>query len=86
MKEIIPHIKDVPAEFRVNGYNYSYNAGCTYCIKCESNLSAITTLIGFAEYNNGLMQIHECKDCFKKQRFHVRSLSFLNTLILLLER
>jgi hypothetical protein len=84
-----PTIKDVPTRYRLRQVG-EYNAGVTRCCKCDTWLSAAVdeknTLLGFAQYDNGLMQIHECRNCFKKQRFHVRELDWLETLVRWLDR
>jgi hypothetical protein len=71
--------KSIPAKFKktITGV---YNAGCTHCIECDTKLS-VHTLFGFARAYNGIIQIHECKKCFTKQYFHVRTQLFLDHLI-----
>ena len=87
MMEERPTIKDVPVKYRIRAVG-TYNAGISRCIKCEAPIGLLHkkfTLIGFAQFNEGLMQIHECPKCFKKQRYHVRTIGALTTLTLLLD-
>jgi hypothetical protein len=78
----------IPKQYRI-GLVGKYNAGCTTCIECDAKLgfNAIkktSTLIGFSRTDIGIMQVHECKKCFMKQYFHIRTQDFLNHLIELL--
>ena len=68
--------------------DYEYNPAILYCPEggCMGRIGwgDRSTLIGFAEYPRGLMQIHECPKCFKKQYFHVSSFDELETIFELL--
>jgi hypothetical protein len=82
-------IQDIPIEYRIPLVG-KYNAGCSRCYSCLEWLGANdaltkTTLIGFAESHGDVMQIHECLQCFKKQRFHVKTKAWLESLLLQFE-
>ena len=77
-------ISDVPMDLRTR-LRGRYNALISECYHCSSKIGVFFgTLIGFSDSNSGLMQIHECQRCFRVQRFHVKSIGMLETLLLAL--
>jgi len=75
-------ILDVPIELRTR-LRGKYNALVSRCYNCGEEIGSwVGTLIGFSDSDMGLMQIHECNKCFRFQKFHVKTIGYLKTLIL----
>lgn len=77
-----PTIMDVPLKYRLT-LQGKYNAKVNWCVECDEYFDIDSYKdLGFAEQGGHLVLIMECQKCWVKQYHHIKTQSYLETVLL----